>query len=160
MNLQNDLREFIALLNSRGVEYLIVGGHAVAFHGYPRFTGDIDILFRPSRENIRNLLAALDDFGFEVLTSLASEFERPGTVVQIGVPPNRVDLLNRITGVDFDAAWNGRVASMLDGLPVAFIGLDEMLRNKEAAGRDKDAVDLARLREVAAKSPRRGLPPR
>ena len=142
MTLQRDLREFIGLLNSLGVEYLIVGGHAVAYHGHPRFTGDIDFLVRPSTENARRVVAVLDAFGFAGLGLTEGDFVRRGSVVQLGRPPNRIDLLTLISGVDFDAAWIGSVAGELDGLPVRFIGFDNLLKNKQAAGRDQDLADV------------------
>lgn len=97
MKLGKDLREFIELLNSRRVDYIVVGGHAVAFHGYPRFTGDIDFLFRSSRENADRLIAALTEFGFSELRLLPEDFMRPNIVVQLGYPPNRIDLLTSIS---------------------------------------------------------------
>ena len=154
MTLQRDLREFVELLNSLGVEYLIVGGHAVAYHGHPRFTGDIDFLVRPSAENADRVVAALDAFGFANLGLTQSDFMRRGSVVQLGRPPNRIDLLTLISGVDFEEAWAASVAGELDGLPVRFIGFDNLLKNKQAAGRDQDLADVKKLRAIAAKRER------
>jgi hypothetical protein len=144
--LQKDLREFIELLNSHKVEYLIVGGHAVAFHGYPRFTGDIDIFVRPVPENAARVLAVLVDFGFGSTGLDVAALTSPGKVIQLGRPPNRIDLLTSISGVEFDQAWSDRVESQLDSLPVAFIGLESLLRNKRSTGRTKDKDDLEKLR--------------
>ena len=151
MTLQRDLREFIGLLNSLGVEYLIVGGHAVAYHGHPRFTGDIDFLVRPSAANAGRVVTALNKFGFSDLGLTEDDFVRRGSVVQLGRPPNRIDLLTLISGVDFDAAWIGSVAGELDGLPVRFIGFDDLLKNKQAAGRDQDLADVKKLKAIAAR---------
>lgn len=145
MKLHKDLREFIALLNSHKVDYLIVGGHAVAFHGYPRFTGDTDFLVRPTAENAQHLIRALDAFGFGGIGLDASTFTQPDKVVQLGRPPNRIDLLTSISGVDFKKAWEGRVDAELDGLPVCFLGRAALLQNKRATGRTKDLDDVEKL---------------
>lgn len=143
--LQEDLREFIALLNSHEVDYLIVGGHAVAFHGYPRFTGDIDFWIRRTPENATRLMAVLRDFGFGDAGLDSTNLTQPQRVIQLGRPPNRIDLLTSVTGVEFDAAWDLRVESQLDGLPVRFIGRASLLQNKRAAGRAKDVDDIEKL---------------
>lgn len=154
MTLQRDLREFIGLLNSLGVEYLVVGGHAVAYHGHPRFTGDIDFLVRPSAENARRIVAVLDRFGFADLGLTEDDFVRRGSIVQLGRPPNRIDLLTSISGVDFEDAWIASVAGTLDALAVRFIGLDNLLKNKQAAGRDQDLADVKKLKAIAARRER------
>lgn len=148
-HLQSDLREFIGLLNSLKVEYLVVGGHAVAFHGHPRFTGDIDFFIRGTPENADRVLRALDAFGFGSLGIAMRDLTEPGRVVQLGRPPNRIDILTSISGVEFDAAWASRTPADLDGHPVNFIGVVELLKNKEASGRPKDLADAAKLRAVA-----------
>lgn len=145
MKLHSDLREFIGLLNSRRVEYVIVGAHAVAFHGYPRFTGDVDFLIRPTPENAARVVEVLDAFGFGELGLKVSTFTEPDKVVQLGRPPNRIDLLTSISGVDFEEAWRGRVPGEMDGLPVSFLGWDQLLVNKRASGRTKDLADLESL---------------
>lgn len=145
MKLQKDLKEFIALLNSHGVEYLIVGGHAVAFHGYPRLTVDLDFFVRPSSDNAKKLLGALDDFGFGGIGLDASDLTAPGKIIQLGREPNRIDLLTGISGVAFDEAWADRIAGALDGLPVPFIGRESLLKNKRASARPKDLADVAQL---------------
>jgi len=147
--LQADLREFIELLNSRNVEYIVVGGHAVAFHGHPRFTGDIDFFIRMTSSNVRRLLAALDDFGFGGLGITERDLLEPKRIIQLGHAPNRIDLLTSISGVDFDSAWETRVEIIMDEQPVTMIGWDELLRNKRAAGRPKDLADLEKLLAVA-----------
>jgi len=113
VKLQSDLREFIVLLNSFTVDYVVVGGHAVAFHGHPRFTGDIDFLIRPTRDNAQRLLQALREFGFTDIALSIEDLVTPGNVVQLGHPPNRIDLLTSISGIDFEEAWTGRAIATL-----------------------------------------------
>jgi len=145
MRLPKDLREFVASLNSTGAEFLVVGGFALAFHGVPRYTGDIDLLVGTSAENARRLHQALAAFGFGSLGLSPEDFTRPGRVIQLGLPPNRIDLLTSIDGVDFEAAWRGRAPGELDGLPVQFIGREDLIQNKRAAGRTQDLADLEAL---------------
>ena len=147
--LQSDLKEFIALLNSQGVEYLVVGGHAVAFHGHPRFTGDIDFFVRTTSENAQRLLRVLDLFGFGSIGILENDLIEQGRVVSLGQPPNRIDILTSISGVVFESAWQARVQTVLDDQPVAFLGWNDLLKNKEASARQKDKADLEKLRAVA-----------
>lgn len=151
MKLHPDLREFIELLNSQKVDYVVVGGHAVAFHGHPRFTGDIDFLVRPSSGNAEALIRVLMEFGFSQINLSADDLTRPSQVVQLGHPPNRVDLLTSISGVDFEEAWRDKVQGTLDGLPVFFLGFDSMLKNKRASGRQKDLADIGQLLLVRSK---------
>jgi len=150
VKLQRDLREFIELLSSHGSEYLIVGGHAVAFHGHPRFTGDIDFLLRATPENASRVLDVLRAFGFGDLQVTVADLVKPGSVIQLGRPPNRIDLLTSISGVDFETAWASRSKGQLDGLPVFFIGWQALIDNKRASGRPKDLADVAKLTAVAA----------
>jgi hypothetical protein len=142
VKLARDLREFIELLNSHDVEYLLVGGHAVAYHGYPRYTGDIDFFVRPSRANARKLIALLEDFGFGGLGIELDDFTTPGRVIQLGHPPNRIDLVTGISGVTFDEAWAGRQHATLGEVPINIIGKNELLKNKAASGRAKDLADI------------------
>ncbi len=150
MKLQKDLREFVESLISERAEFVVIGGHAVAYHGHPRYTGDIDFLVRPTVGNAARVLEALRLFGFGDLGLTADDFIRPENVVQLGRPPNRIDLLTTISGVNFDRVWSGRVIATLDGLPVAFIGWDELIANKRASGRAKDLADVAALTAVGA----------
>jgi len=147
--LQTDLREFITLLNSHNVEYLIVGGHAVAFHGHPRYTGDMDFLIRTTPANAHQLLGVLSAFGFGSAGIAEQDLRRPGQIIQLGYPPNRIDILTSISGVDFDSAWTSRVETMIDELPVHLIGWDDLLRNKRASGRLKDLADVEKLLAIA-----------
>lgn len=151
--LQADLREFIVLLNSHDVDYIVVGGHAVAFHGHPRFTGDIDFLIRTTAENAARLLDVLSDFGFGDLSITADDLLAPGRILQLGQPPNRIDVLTSISGVDFDVAWGGRVQTQLDDQPVSMLSRENLLQNKRASGRQKDLADLEKLVAVGVRPP-------
>lgn len=150
MKLPKDLREFIELLNSHKVEYIIVGGHAVAFHGYPRYTGDIDFLLRPTEENASRAAAAVGAFGLPDSDRLKTVLLQKGKIVQIGRPPNRIDLLTSATGIDFDQAWRSAILSSLDELPVCFLDLASLLKNKRAAGRAKDIADVEELEKLSS----------
>jgi predicted nucleotidyltransferase len=156
MKLQEDLREFIELLNSHNVDFLVIGGYAVAFHGHPRFTGDIDFFLRATPDNAERVMATLRAFGFADLALTTEDFQRPGTVVQLGRSPNRIDLLTSITGVTFEEAWETRLNGTLDGLSVSFLGLAALLKNKAASGREKDLADVAKLKAIAVRSEKRG----
>jgi len=148
METQPDFRELLALFNARHVEYLIVGGYALAFHGAPRFTGDLDIFVQPDAVNAQRILTALAVFGFASVGLTPSGFERPDQVVQLGVPPVRIDLITSMTGVSWDEAWAGRVAGRYGDIPVYYIGREQFVANKRATGRTKDVADLEVLGEV------------
>lgn len=126
---------------------MIVGTFAVAWHGYPRFTADLDILVRCGAPNSERLLRALHQFGFGSLGLSLADFEREGGVVQLGVQPNRIDLLTGISGVSFDEVWQSRIAGSLDGIPVFVISRRELIRNKESTNRAKDRADAEELRK-------------
>ena len=142
--LNSDFKEFAELLNANGVDYLVVGGYALAAHGHPRYTGDIDFWVRPDSDNITRLLGALQAFGFGSLGLSASDF-KPDTVVQLGHPPRRIDLLTTIDGVDFDKCFARREQVLLDALTLNVIGLEDFKTNKRASGRLKDLADLEQL---------------
>lgn len=148
MKLHKDLREFIELLNSHGVEYVVVGGHAVAFHGYPRYTGDIDFLVRPTEENVSRIVAVLEGFGFSGAHELKASLTQPEKIIQLGRLPNRIDILTSASGVDFEEVWNQAISAELDGLPVRFPDLSSLLKNKRASGRPKDLADVDELEKV------------
>jgi hypothetical protein len=148
MNLYKDLREFIELLNSHGVEYLIVGAHCLAFHGLPRATGDLDFFVRVSAENARGLKEVIDAFGFASTGLNDSDFLETDQVIQLGVAPYRIDILTGINAVDFDEAWSNRVPGELDGLRVNYLSKDLFIRNKLAVGRSQDIADADRLRQI------------
>lgn len=147
MTLPKDIREFIALLLSRNVEFLLVGGYALAFHGAPRFTEDIGLLVVTSPGNADKLLAVLDEFGFGGLGLKQDDFLEPDQVVQLGRAPNRIDLLTGLSGIDWKDAWASRITGQFDGLVVPVIGKAALEINKAATGRPQDLADLARLRQ-------------
>jgi hypothetical protein len=144
MKLQKDLREFIGLLNSTKIKYLLVGGHAVAHHGFPRFTGDIDFFIGRTKENLELLQSVLRNFGFPSLAQGLLE-SSPGTLIQLGRPPNRIDLLTAVDGVGFDEAWSTKEFAMLDGLEVPLISKELLIQNKKSTGRPKDLEDVRQL---------------
>lgn len=146
--LHPDYRERLALFNAHEVAYVIVGAYALSFHGAPRFTGDIDIYVRPTPDNARRVLAALSDFGFASLGLTPDDFQRPDQVVQLGVPPVRIDLITSLTGVTWDEADAGKVRATGGDLPVFFLGRDQYVANKRATGRKKDLADLESLDEA------------
>jgi predicted nucleotidyltransferase len=145
VKLQKDLREFVELLLSRKVDFVVVGGHAVAFHGYPRLTDDVDLFVRPTHENGARIVVALEEFGFGSIGITAETFTHPDRVIQLGRPPNRVDLLTNIYGVSFDDVWSTRVEADFDGLKVFMIGRDALVKNKRATGRAQDIADVEKL---------------
>jgi predicted nucleotidyltransferase len=148
MELSKDLREFVELLNSRKIKYVLVGGHAVAFHGHPRYTGDVDFLIDNSPENAAQVAAAVGDFGFGGLGLKAEDFRTPEFVIQLGRPPNRIDILTSVEGVTFDEVWKSRLEAKVSGLPIWIISKELLLRNKLAAGRPQDLADEAELRKT------------
>jgi Nucleotidyl transferase AbiEii toxin, Type IV TA system len=144
-NPSSDFEELFAWFNAKHVRAVVVGGHALAFHGHPRFTKDLDVFVDFSPENAQRILEALQDFGFGSVGLTAEDFSSPGRIVQLGVAPNRIDLMTAIDGVSFEEAWAGRVAGHFGKQPVAYIGRTEFLRNKRAAGRPQDIADIAAL---------------
>jgi predicted nucleotidyltransferase len=145
MPLSSDLREFVELLNSRGVEYVIVGAHSLAFHGRPRYTGDLDILVRATAQNAGKIAAVLKDFGFAVSGFDETDFTQPEQVIQLGRSPNRIDLLTSLTGVDTEDVFATRIAAELDGIPVFILSKEALIQNKRAVGRTQDLADVKML---------------
>ena len=145
MELDRDLSEFIECCVAHDVRFLIVGGYAVAAHGHPRYTKDLDVWVWIDTANAGRLLAALDDFGFGSLGLTADDFTRPDSVVQLGHPPKRIDLLTTIDGVRFEDCWPDRVEVDLAGTTAAFIDVDNLIRNKRASGRLQDLADAEAL---------------
>ncbi len=145
--LNDDFVDLLEALQQEQVEFLIVGAHAMAVHGVPRATGDLDIFVRPTPENARRVLAALGRFGAPVEAHgvRQGDFATPDTVYQMGLPPRRIDVLTSISGVTFDEAWSDRVRVQLEGRDLDFIGPNALLANKKAAGRDKDVADAKLL---------------
>ncbi|MFH1092094.1 MAG: hypothetical protein V1742_11055 [Pseudomonadota bacterium] len=147
MELQPDFKELLSWLNEHQVEYLIVGGYALAFHGAPRFTGDLDILINPDPKNAGRVMAALEAFGFRSAGLSAADFQAPGNVIQLGFPPVRIDIMTSITGVPWPEAFSGRAAGLYGDVPVFFIGRSQLMANKRALGRKRDLADLEALGE-------------
>ncbi len=147
MEIQPDFRDLFALFNAHKVEYLIVGGYALAFHGAPRYTGDIDVFVRPKSTNARRVLDALAAFGFQFPDLTIEDFDNPDKIVQLGVPPVRIDLITSITGVSWDEADASKEAGTFGDVPVYYIGRERYITNKRARGRIKDLADLAALEE-------------
>ena len=147
MEVQPDFRDLLALLNAHNVEYMIVGGYALAFHGAPRFTGDLDILVRPHPENAMRVFSALNEFGFASVGLTIEDFERPDQVVQLGVPPVRIDIIKSVTGVSWEEAFAGRETGTYGDIPVYYIGREQFIVNKRATGRKRDLADLEALGE-------------
>lgn len=145
MQLDPNFNEFVELLLDNEVRFLVVGGYAVAAHGHPRYTGDLDIWILTSAENAERLLGALYAFGFGSVGLALSDFTQRDQVVQLGYPPFRIDLLTSLDGVRFEECYDRRVDVILGGLTVPFIGLDDLKHNKEASGRPQDLADLDAL---------------
>jgi hypothetical protein len=148
MSLNQDFKEFLECLTAESVEYLLVGGHALAFHGLPRFTKDIDFWVRPTPENARRILRALDAFGFAGLGLKLEDFTCEGKVVQLGLPPRRIDIVTSIDGVDFASAYGRRIESTYHGQALLVIHRDDLLRNKRSTGRPQDALDADELEKL------------
>ncbi len=147
MEVQPDFRELLASLNAYGVDYVIVGAHALAFHGVPRYTGDLDIYVRADLENAHRIMTALEEFGFGSVGLTESDFSAPDKVVQLGYPPVRVDLMTSLTGVAWSEVFAHKVAGKYGDLSVNYIGRQELVANKRACGRKKDLADLEALGE-------------
>ena len=148
MEAQSDFRELLALLNDHAVEHVVVGAFALAFHGAPRFTGDIDLYVRPTRENAERIIQALAAFGVASSDLSSEDFVQLDRVVQIGVLPVRVDLLTSITGVSWEEADGGKMPGSYGDVPVFFLGREQYVKNKKATGRKKDLADLEAIGEA------------
>jgi hypothetical protein len=144
--LNPDFREFIRSLNDNRVRYLIVGGYAVAFHGHPRYTKDLDVWVDLSPENAANIVGALKQFGFGSLGLQPADFLVQDQVIQLGYPPSRIDILISLKGVDFNSAYDARIQIPVDDVTVNFIDLENLRRNKKATGRAQDLADLENLK--------------
>lgn len=152
--LDRDFLDILRALFEAGAEFLVVGAHAMALHGVPRATGDLDVFLRPTPRNAQRVMQALHTFGAPVAAHGVRQvdFETPNTVYQIGLPPRRIDLMTSITGVEFEEAWDSRQLAEISGMAVPFMGRDALIRNKKAAGRDKDLVDLRLLTDEPSSS--------
>jgi hypothetical protein len=148
MEIQPDYKELFGLLNRHNVLYIIVGSYALAFHGAPRYTGDIDILVKPDPENAKRIMKTLQDFGFGATGLTESDFISPDKIIQLGYPPVRIDLLTSISGVDWETAENGCTPGQFGEVPVKYLGKKEFIINKRATNRKKDQADLEALEEI------------
>jgi predicted nucleotidyltransferase len=148
--MQSDLIEFVELLIANEVEFVVVGAYAVAFHGHSRYTQDIDFFVRSSQSNAEKLELLIAQFGFASLGLSAKDFYNPDVVIQLGRPPNRIDLITAIDGVAFNEAWENSVTGNLGGLSVRFIDCERLIRNKRSTGRLKDEADAEELERLAA----------
>jgi predicted nucleotidyltransferase len=152
--LNKHFQDFLGLLEKHHVEYVIVGGYAVGVHGFPRYTGDMDVFVAISRENAGRLVDVFDEFGFASLSLKASDFLEPDTVVEVGREPMKIQVLTGIDGVTFDRCRSDRMIVNISGLQVPFIGFESLMANKAASPRSKDRIDLeelTRLRDLQRK---------
>ena len=145
MDLTTDFREFVELLNKHEVRYLVVGGYAVAVYGHPRYTKALDIWVEATEDNSDRMLAVLDEFGFGSLNLSREDFVQPGWVIQLGNPPNRIDLLTSVSGLQFADSFLSRTIILTHELPISFVSLPDLLRNKQASGRAQDLADIQEL---------------
>ncbi|MBN1576042.1 MAG: nucleotidyltransferase [Chitinispirillaceae bacterium] len=145
MNIQQDFEELLKLLEGNSVQYIIIGGYAVAYHGFPRLTKDIDFFFDNSKENVKKIILSLIAFGFPEADLDVETFTTEGNIITFGVEPVRVDFINQISGVKFDEAWNNKVRGKYGKVEVNFIGLMELLKNKSSTNRPKDKLDAEEL---------------
>lgn len=146
--LNPDFRDILSAFNARRVEYLLVGAYAVAVHGLPRATGDIDLWVRATPDNAKAAWRALEDFGAPLEGLTLADLQMPESVVQLGVSPRRIDLMTSIDGVDFDTAWHDRISVRVDDLDVPTISLRHLIANKRAVGRPQDLADADRLSQL------------
>lgn len=147
MRVEKDYEDLLRLLNKHKVKYSIIGAYAVAFYKKPRYTKDMDILVEASVENGKKIVEALNEFGFESLNLSEEDFAEKGNIVQLGYEPVRVDILTSITGVSFREVWRNKTTGTYGKENVFFVGLKELIRNKEKTGRKQDLVDLDLLKE-------------
>lgn len=145
MKLSRDFKEFIESLNAHDVRYLVIGGYAVAHHGRPRYTKDLDVWLEPSNENGQRVVAALRDFGFEALALTVEDFVEPNTIIQLGYEPHRIDLLTSARGLDFANAWAHQCEVLVDEVRIRILGLSDLKANKRAVGRPQDLADVQAL---------------
>ncbi len=143
-----DFRDLLAAFNAHGVEYLVVGAHALAAHGHVRATKDLDVWVRPSRENASKIIRGLVAFGAPLHDLTEDDLTRPGTIFQIGVAPLRIDVITVIDGVEFSEAWAERLETRFGGEPSAVLSLDHLVRNKKASGRLQDLADVEELERL------------
>jgi len=142
VKVSKDFKEFIELLNKNNVNYLLVGGYAVGYHSRPRYTEDIDIWIQPSLENAKKIIHVLNKFGFTGVSVSIEELIQPEKIIQLGLPPQRIDILTSIDGVNFNEAWERRIVDSFGDIPVFIISLKDLIKNKSSSGRTKDLQDI------------------
>lgn len=147
MEVQKDFEEFLALLNAHEVDFMIVGDYALAFHGAPRYTGDIDVFVKPDRKNAQRIIKVLKEFGFSSLELSIDDFQNEDNVVQLGLPPVRIDIITSISGVSWEQADAAKEPGLYGNVPVNYIGKTQYIANKKAIGRAKDIADIEALGE-------------
>ena len=145
IELPQDFKEFLSILNSHEVDYLLIGGYAVGYYGYPRATNDMDIWVSIDSENAKKMVNVLNDFGLSTPDLSADLFLEKGNIVRLGIPPMRIEILNQISGVLFEECFSKRVIDEIDGIQINFISLERLKANKKASGRFKDLDDLENL---------------
>jgi hypothetical protein len=147
MEVQKDFKEFLALLNEHEVEFIIVGGYALAYHGVPRFTGDIDVFIKSDQQNAERTLKVLGAFGFGSLDIVVKDFLQPNNIIQLGVPPVRINIITSISGVTWEEANTSKEKGLFGDIIVSFMGKKQFIINKRASGRRKDLADLEAIGE-------------
>lgn len=152
INLEKDIIEFIELCNKHNIKYLVIGGYAVSIHGYPRSTKDIDVCIEMSDSNASNMVQVINDFGFGSLKLSKEDFLKKDFITQLGFPPMRIDILNDLSGVSFEEAWNNKKVVGFENVPVNFIGYTDLLIVKKNAGRPQDLADIDKLEKRNKKS--------
>ncbi|MBQ6338958.1 MAG: nucleotidyltransferase [Kiritimatiellae bacterium] len=150
--LNNDYRDMIVCLLESEVDFMLVGGYAVALHGWPRTTFDIDFWILANPENAKSVMRAIRAFGAPLMNLTEEDFHKPGMVFQIGVPPQRIDIISAISGLDYAEASRRAVKMTVDGLEVKVISLDDLIVNKRASGRPKDIADALALEKLKARN--------
>lgn len=147
MKLTKDFKEFLELLNKNDVHYLIVGAYAMSLHGYVRFTGDLDVWILPESQNAKKTLLALHEFGFSSLQINEADLIKKDSIIQLGYPPVRIDIITSVSGLDFETCWAEKLTEPIDGILVNSLSLKNLRKNKSASGRKKDLGDLDNLPE-------------
>jgi predicted nucleotidyltransferase len=147
IKLEKDFLDFISLCNKHKVEYLVIGGYAVAIHGYPRYTKDIDVSIQVSSSNAEAMVEVMKEFGFASLNLTSEDFTKRGGFIQLGYEPLRIDIVNDLNGVPFEKAMKNKKVVEYEGVSINFIGYEDLIKNKQHAGRSQDIVDIEKLKE-------------
>ncbi|MCB0597486.1 MAG: nucleotidyltransferase [Lewinellaceae bacterium] len=151
MEINRDFKEFLQLLNEHKVKYLVIGGYAVNFHGYPRYTKDIDLWIWMDRPNLEKLISAINAFGMESLQLDVTDFSASDTIIQLGYEPYRIDLLLEVDGLDFEKSFDQRQEAILDEVNINFLNINDLIEAKETAARLQDLADAEQLRKIREK---------